>query len=353
VRYCTIPSPKKPQAELDATPYLSPGHPPLEEAIRIPRTAAAIETRRGDDPDDATNGDPTPNDDSKEAKAKPVKAKRQTKQIQAFYAIQQLKVTTEHAFLLYAHSEASQNRTDLLDFALGHKDLGGFIHKVRTSNPAYLEERARRSGLTPMQKLDDARRSDCMCPRGGKTWSEAASEIMTLNGHTREAFARRIETCMKGPDKTTRTLMICGPSNCGKSFLINPLHAIFDNVATKPTAKSSYALQRLIGADLVLWHEVDRSIFDIIHVNDFFLWLEGDDWTIGKPKNSAAADVQWSGRGVPTLFTGGMPLTHTDPGKNTMIYNRLDFFHLHMPIPKEKAVKLARCQRCFADFVSI
>ena len=334
-RYCTLPSPKKALSGLDAEPYCSPGHPPMGDACKVPRTHAASCARAGHATGEAV-----------------VPEKRHTKKVKAYFAITQLRLRTATEFVAYANDEARENRTDLLDFYLDHSDLGGFIRRVWESADA--PNKARREQLSAREKLEEALTAQCICAESemDKGWTQAASEILGRNGYTKQDFAAAIRKILDGPDKTTCAIFLVGPSNCGKSLLTNPLQNIFDSVARKPAGKkSTYPLQSLVGCDIALWHEVDDRIFDIIDVNDMLLWLEGEEWTIAKPKNTAAADVVWNPAGIPVIFTGGRRLRHDDPRKEEMLDNRLQYLSLWAPCPQAEVRKVAKCPRCFAQFV--
>ena len=59
-------------------------------------------------------------------------------------------------------------------------------------------------------------------------WYDCAKEILDRSGLTVEYFSEVVrELLIKGRGKY-RNLMLTGPANCGKTFLLNPLTFIFN-----------------------------------------------------------------------------------------------------------------------------
>ena len=79
-----------------------------------------------------------------------------------------------------------------------------------------------RASKTRMDILHEVNSGECVkdC---GKMWLQAAIETLTRNNVTREDFSRAIlESLVKRRGKH-RNILIIGPANSGKTFMLNPL----------------------------------------------------------------------------------------------------------------------------------
>lgn len=86
-------------------------------------------------------------------------------------------------------------------------------------------------------------------------------------------------------------------------------------------------------------------------VNEFFLWLEGDEIMIGVPKTLHDKDLPWKATGIPGFFTGGTSLRHPERVKQPMLDNRMRYVKLKVPHDDAKLFKTVPCGRCFARMV--
>ena len=85
-------------------------------------------------------------------------------------------------------------------------------------------------------------------------WITCAKDVLIRKGISVVKFARSIvESLDKGRGKY-RNVMMVGPTNCGKTFLLNPLNVIY-NTFTNP-APSSFA-----------WVGAEKA--ECIFLNDF------------------------------------------------------------------------------------
>ena len=58
-------------------------------------------------------------------------------------------------------------------------------------------------------------------------WIQLARETLSRNGLGLGEFSRAVVTLMTSGRGKHRNILITGPANCGKSFLLNPLQMIF------------------------------------------------------------------------------------------------------------------------------
>ena len=115
------------------------------------------------------------------------------------------------------------------------------------------EETVKRQNKSRMELLYECLAEECsdVCNR---QWITCAKDVLIRNGISVVKFARAIvESLDKGPAKY-RNVMLVGPTNCGKTFLLNPLNVIY-NTFTNP-ASSSFA-----------WVGAEKA--ECIFLNDF------------------------------------------------------------------------------------
>ena len=100
-------------------------------------------------------------------------------------------------------------------------------------------ERKRKSRI---QLLKGARDGECVQNCSGQWWI-SAKEVLQGNGVDINYFGHCVhELLQKGRGKY-RNLMIVGPANCAKTFLLNPLNVIF-NTFSNPESTSLHGLVR-------------------------------------------------------------------------------------------------------------
>ncbi|XP_028517448.1 uncharacterized protein LOC114575912, partial [Exaiptasia diaphana] len=100
------------------------------------------------------------------------------------------------------------------------------------------EAKLQRQNLTCLQMLEQSLEAECASGCGSE-WLSMAEAVLSNNGITCTSFATAVkELLVKGRGKY-RNLMITGPANCGKTFLLNPLNIIY-NTFTNP-ATSTFA----------------------------------------------------------------------------------------------------------------
>ena len=88
------------------------------------------------------------------------------------------------------------------------------------------QDKLDRSKKTRIEILEDAAQEPCVSGCNGQ-WLTCASEVLEQNGLRKEAFANAIKDLLEKGRSKFRNIMICGPENSGKTFLLNPLTSIY------------------------------------------------------------------------------------------------------------------------------
>ena len=119
----------------------------------------------------------------------------------------------------------NEGKTDMAEFIVnwGSEVVNEVLRTAWVMEEAKAaQERAVKSGL---EILQEARGEPCTCKQASR-WHASATELLEHNGISCKSFACTVkEILCKGHGKY-RNIMLTGPANCGKTFLLNPLNSI-------------------------------------------------------------------------------------------------------------------------------
>ena len=133
-------------------------------------------------------------------------------------------------------------------------------------------------------------RAPCEVPNGGfaatpvetcaGSWFARAKEVLKTIGINVYTYADSIRRCLRKGRRKENNVMLVGPTNCGKSFLFNPLEMIF-----KTTVNPSLTSYAWVGLDE---HEIAclndfRYSKECIKWSDFLLLLERHTINLPRP----------------------------------------------------------------------
>ena len=157
--------------------------------------------------------------------------------------------------------------TELLDLAQerkenGETDLSNYIldkgptkaTEIMTTTWEMKEARdeLRRQKMSRLEILNEVS-PECVDGCDGQ-WFDMAIETITQNRINPVVLAKAIWDLLESGRKKHLNLMLVGPTNCGKTFLLQPLHEIFRVFATP--ANNRFA-----------WTNIDKA--EVIYLNDF------------------------------------------------------------------------------------
>ena len=131
-----------------------------------------------------------------------------------------IKTMTElHA---YAHEQREEGKTDLVQFILckppkAIQDLLDTAWRMKTAKEVL--ERCKKSR---MELFNEASKQDCRAGCNG-VWLQCAKQILENNGIDKRKFGQAVVDLLKKGRGKHRNLMIVGPANCGKTFILKPL----------------------------------------------------------------------------------------------------------------------------------
>jgi hypothetical protein len=151
----------------------------------------------------------------------------------------------------------------------GTAAMQAFVHLSQRKLKDYLEDAAEWAAAREAASLEResawellCRTADSVCPHGADCgYAACAAEVFKLNSEvlskTALAYALR-QIIIKGPSKTTRTPLIVGSTNTGKTTLVLPFDKLFGfkRVFHKPALGSKFALRNLMkDKQFLLWDD--------------------------------------------------------------------------------------------------
>ena len=185
--------------------------------------------------------------------------------------------TTVAEYILYnrIRSYTSLQATVLIHRQEGEKDLFSFLARNTSKSVQDLIERvwsmhgaAEKENseiISRTEKLVSTGNQECIAVCNGK-WLQAACQVLSWNSINKFVFAAAVRELLEKDRKKRLSIFLVGPSNCGKSFLLEPLKQIF-NCFTNP-AQGKYAWTGLVEAEvayinnfcwpkeLIVWQEL-------------------------------------------------------------------------------------------------
>ncbi len=343
-----------------AASFHSEGHPPLADS-RSPRTKLpskarmtasqeAKRQRRESSTDSASASTSSATDSSK-----PKPKRRRLSNLEMQKMIVANKIHTDNELWALAKRQSDEGREDFTEAILGKKDAQ---RESMIVNAWKLEESLstlEREKSSRMELIKAALDGDCV-PRCSKQWIEGARQVIKQNHINVHVFSYALrELLMKGRGKW-RNLMIVGPANCGKTFLLQPLTTIFKTFANPAT--TTFAWIGVQDSEIIFLNDF-RWSSEIIAWKDLLLLLEGQIVRFAAPKSQFARDIVLE-KDTPVFATSIAPIIYT--GRCTSASNRMEddmmdsrwkVFELRHQIPQGEQKEIPPCGRCFAELVML
>ena len=102
---------------------------------------------------------------------------------------------------------------------------------------AEAEEKLKRSKLSRTEIIQQAQRGPCVC---NGQWRECAEEILQKNEIPANVFPKAVMTLLQEGRGKYRNILITGPANCGKTFILNPLNTLYKTFSNPATGSFAW-----------------------------------------------------------------------------------------------------------------
>lgn len=179
-----------------------------------------------------------------------------------------------------------------------------------------------------------------------------ACHILERNGINRQAFTDSVKLLLDKGRGKNRNIMIVGPANCGKTFMLNPLTVIFKCILNPATATFAWVIAEQ--AECIFLNDF-RWSEQMISWHDFLLMLEGQLVHLPAPKTHYAQDIVFD-KDTPIFCTSKVQFVYIKRGviderETEMMSVRWRVFTFNHQIPQNEQVELPSCAHCFAQFI--
>ena len=203
-----------------------------------------------------------------------------------------------------------------------------------------------------MDIIREKKDSECIEECSGN-WFRCALEVLYSNNVEPVAFAIAMrELLTKGRGKF-RNILIIGPANCGKTFLLSPLQQIFHTFSNP--ANDKYAWLGAENAEIIFLNYF-RWSSEMIAWKELLLLLEGQTVHLPSPKNHYSNDICIN-KDTPIVATSKNEIHYVgkyntfDPTENEKMSIRWKLFKFYKQIAQSEQVELKPCPKCFCKLV--
>lgn len=262
-------------------------------------------------------------------------------------------IKREVELLALANEQKTEGKIDLAEFVLGRsskclKELISCTWKMKNATSILQREKMPRMTLI-RQSLRDIQ---CVDSCGGN-WLKCALEVLKQNHVHPYVFAAAVRELLERGRGKFRNIMIVGPANCGKTFLLMPITTIFKSFLNPAT--TSYAWLGVEDAEVIFLNDF-RWSSEIIAWKDFLLLLEGQPIHFPAPKTTYAKDIYLE-QDTPIFATSKAPVTYigkyncSDDRETEMMAARWKIFSFTHQIPQADQKELSPCGHCFCELI--
>ena len=352
VRYGFIPTPKKPQWSLDASPrvWCADGqHASLFEASQEPTTAAAMARRRQACVKHA----------SEEGRREP---KPTELDLYAIIVQQVFRNTADdqHAVKRLVQYLKLHGSPALVAFAFHNRQkLAGILEDVWAWES--VDDALIFGTQTRFERLQQASTEPCAC---GGAWRHYAELALHRNGINKKDVCSHVVRLLKeGRHEAVPVLVFVGKyGGEGKSFFLAPLRSLYgvDNVQGSPL-EGGYPLLGLETKKVALLDEY-RFCEQSLSLTTQLLWFEGKAFVITRPQNHVFGHLMYKGT-APVFITTKEPHLRTMAlaahkaiaagvgCEETMLLRRLCVYHFQEKLVLPAGLRIVECAGCFARMI--
>ena len=334
----------------DEQVLLSEGHPDLISG-KSPKTSKASKAKK--EKAKCSRANSTASEEPQPGPSKPQK-RRRLSNLDVGEIIIARKIHDDRELYALAKQQKEEGKFDLAAFlfAKSHKQVNEVIKSAWKMEEA--QATIERSNKPRLERVKEELKGQCVEGCQGR-WFLCAKEVLQKNEVNAYAFADAVRKLLvKGRGKY-RNILITGPANCGKTFLLDPLNVVFDTF-TNP-ANTSYAWIGAENAEIIFLNDF-RYSYEILAWKDMLLLLEGQALHLAAPKSTYAQDILFD-MDTPIFATSKGPIEFigryntTDATENEMMRARWNIFEFTHQIPEKEQKVLPRCKRCFAEMVML
>ena len=325
-------------SKTDDQVVLSDNHP---DFTRAPRTTAATQQKRK-----------TANSKTAYAKtgAPSKKRKKAFDALDLHHIVTRNNIKTKTELLRYTSKQMQEGRTDIALYVLNNTPRAVKVMETCWEMVDAVNNEERES-KTRLQLLQDARTTECVPGCLGQ-WKELASQTLQRNNCSNVEFALAIRNALLNGRGKGRNVLIVGPANCAKTFILKPLCDVF-NAFVNP-ASGTFAWVGVEQAEIIFLNDF-RWSEHILPWQDMLRLLEGDKIHVPTPKTHFAKDIILD-KDTPIFCTSPSRLRNVSRGvvnevESEMMDVRWKTFTFFHQLSRVEAKDVPSCPKCFAELV--
>lgn len=281
-------------------------------------------------------------------------AKRRLSNCDVAKFLVQNEIKTDVELMSVANQRQSEGESDIYSFILNKspKSLSDLINvtwKMHNAPAQLIREQKDR-----MTVILENKNNPCVEGCEGM-WYVYARQLLKNNNINLYVFADALRECIKKGRSKNNNIILTGPTNCGKSFLLNPIELVYKCFVNPATGK--YAWIGLEDCEAIYLNDL-RWTPELIAWNDFLLLLEGQTVHIPRPKNQYCTDLLISrDNDLPILATSKSAVefvgkyNQRDERETDMMSARWREFKFSVQIPRDEIKEIKPCPCCFCTLL--
>ena len=272
-------------------------------------------------------------------------------------------ITTQRQLYAFAKIQATEGKNDLQSYlykhpnSKQHSDLVATVWNIEKAGSLIQRENKSRLEILREAKVKPCD-NDAVTGAGcNGLWLLSALETLRNNNINRKDFSEMVmENLVHGRGKG-RNIMICGPTNCAKSFILLPLTKIYKCFMTP--SHGSYNWVEAPQKEVIFLNDIrydNNGEHRVMPWNMFLNLLEGVTVNISMPKNFYSKDFEWTER-QPIFATSDRPIVRIrngciDEGETQQMAQRWKIVNFrHQYLGDKVNYNLTSCSSCFAKLI--
>lgn len=336
----------------DKDVFLSQGHPNLDD-IGSPKTKRCVKVYR----ENARKRQSTSSISSdvnlpKQEKSEKSGKLRRLSNLDVAEFVVSNKITKTNELFAAAKERQKEGNKDLANFVMSRcaKKLQELMENAWQMENAH--EEIVREKKSRIDILRAALEEPCVAGCNSQ-WYECANEVLTKNNIHPYIFAAAVRDLIEKGRGKFRNLMIVGPANCAKTFILAPIQHIFRTFSNP--ANDKYAWVGAESCECIFLNDF-RWSSELIAWKELLLLLEGQKVHLPSPKNHYAKDICID-HDIPIFATGKSRITYigryqtADERETEMMSVRWKVFDFNYQIPENEQKSVPPCGKCFAKLV--
>ena len=181
------------------------------------------------------------------------------------------KIKNRTELLALASAQKAEGKTDLAEFVVnrGNRLVEEVIATAWEMENA--SEVLKRSKLTRLEILEKCLLEDSCTPECNGQWLQCATQLLNWNNVSRRAFSEAVKNLLEKGRGKFRNILLKGPANTGKTFLLNPLSLVYKTFSNPASSTGWVRAERaeVIFLNNFRWNQ------QIIPWHELLLMLEG------------------------------------------------------------------------------